>query len=274
MINTLRAFALDAAGFLSDENRKAAAGWVEPDRAKDRRLLVLIGVGAISLLIQHYLVVNMGTGLPLMLWRLGFEDAARGLHAAFTDPADGNFILLLSWASGVITVLLLLPAIAVKLTGARLADFGLRVGHGDARVYALLFLLMLPLVAGAAMTPDFSSYYPFYKVPDGQPLWPRLAIWEAAYAVQFLAVEFFFRGVLVHGARHRFGAWAILLPLLPYMMIHFGKPWPESAGAVVAGLVLGYLSLRTGSVLYGAMLHIGVALTMDFTALAVTGRLF
>lgn len=274
MIDGLRAFAADVAQFLAAQNRAAAPAWTNPDRTRDRRLLVMTGVGALALLIQHYLVVNMGSGLPLLLWRLGFEDTARTVHAAFADPVSGSFTLLLSWACGIILVLLVLPAVALRLTGARLRDFGLRLGHGDARIYAILFLLMLPFVAGAAMTPDFSSYYPFYKVPPDQPLWPRFAVWEAAYILQFLAVEFFFRGAMLHVARHRFGAWAILLPLLPYMMIHFGKPWPESAGAVVAGLVLGYLSLRTGSILYGVALHVGVALTMDFAALAVTGRLF
>lgn len=274
MMGRLSAFAADVVQFLAAQNREAAPAWTTPDRVKDRRLLVVIGVGALALLLQHYLVVNMGAGVPLLLWRLGFEDAARAVHAAFADPQSGGFTLLLSWACGVVLVLLLLPATALRLTGARLRDFGLRPGRGDARIYAILFLMMLPFVAGAAMTPDFSSYYPFYKVPPDQPLWPRFAIWEAAYILQFLAVEFFFRGALLHAARHRFGAWAILLPLLPYMMIHFGKPWPESAGAVVAGLVLGYLSLRTGSILYGVMLHVGVALTMDFAALAVTGRLF
>ena len=97
---------------------------------------------------------------------------------------------------------------------------------------------------------------------------------ERLYLMQFVAVEFFFRGFLLHGAKHRFGAWAILLPLIPYMMVHFGKPPAEAAGEVVAGLVLGFLSLRTGSILYGVVLHAGVALAMDLASLTQQGRLF
>jgi uncharacterized protein len=55
---------------------------------------------------------------------------------------------------------------------------------------------------------------------------------------------------------------------VPYCMIHFSKPLPEALGAIVAGVVLGTLSLRTGSILGGAMLHVAVAVTMDVLALA------
>ncbi len=274
MMARLRGARDGLAGWAAAENAAAAGFWTAPDRVRDRRLAGLVVVAAFALFCQHYLVINGGGNLPLLLWRLGMEDAARALHAYFADPEAGRFRLLLYWAGGVIICLFVMPALYLKATGASLKEHGLQWGRGHARIYALLFLLMLPPVLGAAMTPEFSAYYPFFRPAEGESLWPRFFVWEAVYLVQFLAVEFFFRGALVHAARHRFGVWSILLPLIPYMMIHFGKPAGEAAGAVVAGLVLGYLSLRTGSILYGVLLHAGVAITMDLTALAITGRLF
>jgi membrane protease YdiL (CAAX protease family) len=55
--------------------------------------------------------------------------------------------------------------------------------------------------------------------------------------------------------------------IVPYCMIHYGKPLPETLGAIVAGLVLGTLALRTRSIWGGVLIHIGVALTMDMLAL-------
>lgn len=56
-------------------------------------------------------------------------------------------------------------------------------------------------------------------------------------------------------------------------MIHFHKPMLEALGAVGAGLVLGSLSWRTGTVVYGWFLHYGVALTMDLLSLRAAGKI-
>lgn len=265
----------DVAATLSAANASAARRWAEPDRAADRRLLAILGVAALSLFLMHYLAINVGSNLPQLLWSLGMRQTARDLHAAFADPGGGTFLLLMFWAAGTSFCLLVLPVALLLAIRQPLGEYGFRLGHGrDARIYLLLFAIMLPLVGAAAATPGFRDYYPFYKPAAGESLWPRFAIFEAGYVLHFLAIEFFFRGLLIHGAKHRFGAWAILLPLIPYMMIHFGKPAGEAAGSVIAGLVLGYLSLRTGSIMYGVLLHVGVALTMDLTALWLQGRLF
>ena len=45
-----------------------------------------------------------------------------------------------------------------------------------------------------------------------------------------------------------------------------GKPMPETLGAVIAGVVLGTLSMRTRSIWGGALIHIAVAITMGVDA--------
>jgi membrane protease YdiL (CAAX protease family) len=54
---------------------------------------------------------------------------------------------------------------------------------------------------------------------------------------------------------------------IPYVMVHFNKPLPETFGALGAALILGALALRAGSFIPGFFLHWAVGLTMD--ALAV-----
>ena len=53
----------------------------------------------------------------------------------------------------------------------------------------------------------------------------------------------------------------------------FYKPFPEAMGAIGAGLVLGVLAWRTGTIIYGWFLHYAVALSMDLLALEQAGRL-
>ena len=59
----------------------------------------------------------------------------------------------------------------------------------------------------------------------------------------------------------------LVIMTIPYCMIHFGKPMPETLAAIVAGLVLGYLALKSKSWLYGALLHWAIGITMDLLSI-------
>ena len=76
----------------------------------------------------------------------------------------------------------------------------------------------------------------------------ELLRWECSYGLQFIGLEFFFRGFMVHGTRHRFGFYAVFVMMVPYCMIHYQKPMPETFGAIVAGIVLGFMSLKMRSI--------------------------
>jgi membrane protease YdiL (CAAX protease family) len=132
-------------------------------------------------------------------------------------------------------------------------------------VYAALFAAVFPLVVLASRTAAFQETYPFYKLANrsATDLWS----WEAMYAAQFLSLEFFFRGVMLSCLRRVAGANAIFVMIVPYCMIHYGKPMPETIGAIGAGLILGTLAMRTRSIWGGVMIHVGVAISMDLLAL-------
>jgi hypothetical protein len=57
-------------------------------------------------------------------------------------------------------------------------------------------------------------------------------------------------------------------------MIHFVKPAPEALASIVGGLVMGYLALRTGSIVWGVALHVSVAALMDVSSLWHRGLLW
>ena len=64
----------------------------------------------------------------------------------------------------------------------------------------------------------------------------RLADVEICYVTQFIFLEFFFRGFLLNALRPAIGANAVWFMVLPYLMIHFSKPWLEATGAIFFGL--------------------------------------
>ncbi len=151
--------------------------------------------------------------------------------------------------------------------GDSLLDMGLRTRgfFKHAWIYGLFLAVVLPVMLVVSRQPDFGSYYPFYK--GSSRSWFDFLAWEAIYFVQFFGLEMFFRGFWLGALRRSFGSGAIFAMAVPYCMIHFGKPFLEANGAIVAGIALGSLSMKTKSIYQGFCVHITVAALMDWLAL-------
>lgn len=180
------------------------------------------------------------------------------------------------WGLAVLVTMIVLPLLIARFgAGLRPREIGLRIRgtFRDARIYALLYLVFVPVVWMVSRTPAFQHTYPFYKPAGSGKLGTDFLLFEAIYCLQFLGVELFFRGFLVLGLKRALGLSSVLVMLAPYCMIHYYKPMPEALGSIGAGLVLGLLAWRTGTIIYGWFLHYAIALSMDLLALHQTGRL-
>ncbi len=203
-----------------------------------------------------------------------WEGGGAWLESVFRHSERARLWRLSYWSGMTALCYMVLPALYVKLViRGRLRDFGLQV-RGTLRhawLYVAMYGLVLPAVILVSRLPSFQRTYPFYQ--DAARTWGDFVGWELLYGLQFLSLEFFFRGVMVQGFRARLGFYAILMPILPYCMIHYGKPLPETLGAIFAGLVLGAMALFTRSIWLGVAIHISVALTMDVLSLWAQGKL-
>jgi membrane protease YdiL (CAAX protease family) len=174
------------------------------------------------------------------------------------------------WAFNRVFGYTVFPLVAWKLIFRKdsILDMGLRVKGllSHAWIYGLCLAVVLPAVFIASKAPDFASYYPFYK--QASRSWFDLVVWETMYFAQFFALEIFFRGFWLSGLRNTLGSGAIFAMIVPYCMIHYGKPYLEAAGAVIAGVALGSLAMRTKSIYSGFIVHVTVALSMDLLSLA------
>ena len=240
-------------------------------RGADAKALTVLVAAAVLLTLQRYACMTDELNRTFdLLTRVGLgplADAARD----YLGPSEETHQMqrLTWWAVSCFTVYFVLPALLVRLAfRERLADYGfkLRGAFADWWVYVVMFAVVGPLVLVASRDPHFQETYPFYRRPTG-PLGPDFWRWEALYALQFLGLEFFFRGFLVHGLKHRFGAYAIPVMTVPYCMLHFFKPLPEAVASIPAGLALGFMSLRTRSIFLGWMIHVTVAVSMDLASL-------
>lgn len=163
---------------------------------------------------------------------------------------------------------LVIPWLVTRfMPGERLRDYGLSTKNLRKHLWiygALFFVVFCPLVL-MSFTPSFQRTYPFYKFSSRS--WIDFLTWEAMYCLQFFALELFFRGFLLHPLKKALGAYSIFAMAVPYCMIHYNKPLPEVLGAVASGIVLGTLSLNTGSIWYGVFIHMSIALSMDSLSL-------
>jgi len=174
-----------------------------------------------------------------------------------------------AWWSGTRIFGYTLPFFVWKLFFRKdsILDLGLRArGFFDhAWIYLLFLVVVIPAMLVVSTAPDFGGYYPFYKTSYRS--WFDFLTWEAMYFAQFFALEMFFRGFWLGVLRKSFGSGAIFAMAVPYCMIHYGKPYLEAVGAIVAGIALGSLSMKTKSIYQGFLVHITVAAAMDWLSL-------
>ncbi|SFI73941.1 CPBP family intramembrane glutamic endopeptidase [Nitrosomonas sp. Nm34] len=190
--------------------------------------------------------------------------------------SDAQLHQLMFWASSIILFYFILPILVIVLViKEKLSNYGLAPNYSfsNYRPYLIMIISMAPLVVYFSGTDGFLASYPFYKIGKNENFYPNFVIWELFYFLQFIALEFLFRGFLLHGTKRRFGVYAIFVMTIPYCMIHFGKPLPETIGAIVAGIVLGAMSLKSKSIWPGVMLHYGIAIMMDLSVLYRKGML-
>lgn len=240
-------------------DRAVAGAQGDRDAAHVRQILV---VGAALLALGYGVGDRPFFESSVAPWLRGI--LSRGARAWFDRYAD--LLSYVYWAWGKLIGYGLLPALHIKWMGGRLSDWGLsprpRAGALPwRRTYLLLFAAIFPAVFVLSYTESFQATYPFYRGASRSIA--DMALWEAHYLATFAVVEFFFRGYLLFGLRRHLGSLTIFVSMVPYCMIHVLKPTSEALGSIVAGILLGTLALRTGTIWSGVLLHVSVALAMD-----------
>lgn len=160
-----------------------------------------------------------------------------------------------------------------KLTEGHFGLFGLKRSSKYLRVYALIYVLLLPMFLLVSFTPQFLSFYPkmhidFYDGAMGWERWQLIGLFEIFYANDFIGVEGMFRGTMVIGLARWLGCRAVLPMALAYMCIHLGKPDLELCSSVIGGYILGVLAWRTRHLWGGIIIHLGIA--MFFEVVGIT----
>ena len=166
-------------------------------------------------------------------------------------------------------VVLLIPVYIVWL----LKDKGLQPLYGtkpldNLKPYLIMVLVMVPMVAFASTQTDFLQVYPKAKLLNQIPIntwvdkW-RYVVFELSYGLDFVSIEFFFRGFLILSLMQICGMHCIIPVACFYCTIHLGKPMGEAISSFFGGTFLGIVAYNTGSVWGGLLVHLGIAWMME-----------
>ncbi|MCX6161555.1 MAG: CPBP family intramembrane metalloprotease [Ignavibacteriae bacterium] len=163
------------------------------------------------------------------------------------------------------TLMFLIPVLSVKLIlKQKLSDFGFRLGDVKFGVITsgLFFAVMLPIIWVVSANKEFASTYPQGGVVLKQE-YGLLVAYELCILVYMLGWEFLWRGYMLFGLKQKLGYYTIFIQMIPFFILHKGKPEIELFGAIFAGIILGVQALRANSFIYAWVLHCAVMISID-----------
>lgn len=160
-----------------------------------------------------------------------------------------------------------LPVLFILLIHRKpLKAFGLGLGDWKfgLRATGLFLLVMLPLVIVVSGMPEFQRVYPHAQIVKSD--WGLFIVYELLFILYFIGWEFIWRGYLLFGLEKATGrTLAVLIQMIPFVLLHNGKPVIETFGAILGAVALGILAFRTRSFWYCALTHWGVMLFIDLS---------
>jgi membrane protease YdiL (CAAX protease family) len=113
---------------------------------------------------------------------------------------------------------------------------------------AVALLIWIPILF---ISSRFSTLEEFYTIPQFDLI--RYSLEISAY---MFAWEFLFRGFLLFGLKDKLGEASVLVQMIPFILLHFGKPSPETIGTILMGIYFGYIVYRGNSYWPALIIHL------------------
>jgi membrane protease YdiL (CAAX protease family) len=130
-------------------------------------------------------------------------------------------------------------------------DFGLRLGNYRLWLpYILIFLVIaIPILYFSSDMSSVQGYYRSHRNFD-------LLKYALQMGVYMLGWEFLFRGFMLFGLKEKFKEGSIIIQMIPFVLLHIGKPEIEIISTIFTGLLWGYICYRGKSFWPAYIMHI------------------
>jgi len=140
------------------------------------------------------------------------------------------------------------------------------LGRGDVgramTIGGLAILVTVPVIVIVAAIPAIRDWYgpSMSTVPDVL----------LSNVLDLVSTEFLLRGFLMFALVRAIGPFGVVVAVVPFFMIHIGKPDLEALSTLAGGLVFGWLNWRTGAIWASAAYHVAIQTTVIVAAAAWT----
>jgi hypothetical protein len=146
--------------------------------------------------------------------------------------------------------------------------YGLRFGGINYKPFLVAILFMIPVAGAVSFLPGIRNYYPQFKYWEFQPVYGlnRLEmnfLFLFCYFTDFISIELLFRGAFILGMFKVLGKEAVIPAAVLYVVIHFGKPMPETISSFFGAYNLSVLSLKYKNISAGILLHVSLAFLIE-----------
>lgn len=181
------------------------------------------------------------------------------------DTSDDKFYSTLYWFSADGFVMLIIPLLMIVFVlKGKPSDYGFRTGDYKFGIKSSLFFLafMLPLIWIFSANESFAKMYP----QGGSYVRENVHVlfyYELFVGFYMLGWEFFWRGYMLFGLKEKFGYYAVFIQMIPFFILHRGKPDIETFASIFAGLLLAIQAWRANSFIYCFIVHWLVMIFID-----------
>ncbi|MFA5375797.1 MAG: CPBP family intramembrane glutamic endopeptidase [Dehalococcoidia bacterium] len=129
-------------------------------------------------------------------------------------------------------------------------NFGLRLGVP--RIWVLHVGVICLIAAIILYASSFSySLQSYYRTENFD-----FFIYFLTSCVSLSASEFIYRGYLLFGLKEKFKEGSILLQMIPFALMHLGKPELETVSTIFTGILFGYVAYRGKSYWPAFIIHV------------------
>lgn len=159
---------------------------------------------------------------------------------------------------------LVIPVLVLFLLKEKISDYGLRFSEKSTGFKYVLtaVLFFIPVLWVISSFSDFINYYP--TLSETKENYSLFIIYQIGLIVYLFSWEFLWRGYFLFGMEKKFGVYSIFIQVIPFVLLHNGKPFLETVSALAGGILLGYIALRTRSFIYGFFIHYFLIFGIEF----------
>lgn len=196
---------------------------------------------------------------------LSMQYASPNFFRRVFDTSDDKFYSTIYWFSADGFLMLIIPLILVSVVLKQKPEsFGFRIGDWKFGLKSSLVFIavMLPVLWIASASESFARTYPQGGAFVRENI-NVLLYYELFVGFYMLAWEFFWRGYMMFGIKEKFGYYAILIQMVPFFILHRGKPEIETFASIFAGLILGIQAWRANSFIYCFIVHWTIMIFVD-----------